>query len=452
MGDEQFERLTLGIENKDLDFVTKMGTHEIYAMNMNDETLFDNNKLNFLLNVINSIDIELFNKLKKSYDNGFNPITKTLNTGFYGYIDENEKNEDLKKYEEDKTNDKTVMPNAVWRADPNFIYDGFVVIKYKDEKGNIVEEKILIENKWYGNKREVIDGKPIVKPSMFNHKYTEQIKKIEDKINNTYDENTIDILQKKIYKIKNKNIPHIQEHLIDENNTLFRTFRLDKMKEIKELNDDIIDLGTLKKKNDLLFKLNKIDKKDYNLNNKDIDNDLEDKKKELSSLKSKINNDKELISEFRRNYKPKTIHMSASKMGVMINELNHSNKNIASENQIKFLQERAKEYNNIPQFDKNGRIINFINKKGEKINKYDMFNGSKVYMLVGQFDYFIGNNYSKDIKKGKINPKNPLITHRLVESAYKDDASSIGMYGEDYEIIKNNIKIKKAKKNKALKK
>jgi hypothetical protein len=90
-----------------------------------------------------------------------------------------------------------------------------------------------------------------------------------------------------------------------------------------------------------------------------------------------------------------------------------------------------------------------INKKTNQ-PKYERIKG-KYYMVVAFKDAIIGLNYSDQINKGKINPENPLLTNKLVKTAYANKVSDhIGLKLWEFKPIymKKTLKTKLTKRNK----
>ena len=88
-----------------------------------------------------------------------------------------------------------------------------------------------------------------------------------------------------------------------------------------------------------------------------------------------------------------------------------------------------------------------INKRTNQ-PKYERLKG-KYYMVVAFNDAIVGLNYSDQINKGKINPENPLLTNKLVKTAYANKVSDhIGLKLWEFKPIymKNSLKVKLSKK------
>ena len=75
-------------------------------------------------------------------------------------------------------------------------------------------------------------------------------------------------------------------------------------------------------------------------------------------------------------------------------------------------------------------------------------------MVVAVRDAVVGLNYSNEVSQGKINPENPLLTNKLVKTAYANKVSDhIGLKLWDFKPIfmKQKLKDRLESKNKKVK-
>ena len=136
--------------------------------------------------------------------------------------------------------------------------------------------------------------------------------------------------------------------------------------------------------------------------------------------------------------------MSWGKFGLVINdEFNWNEGARGSKQEYDKLRSNYASNRN-PKFNNNGIIESVSDKFGNTLPKDNIENkkfiGAKVLYNIKMQDCEVGMNYSNAIKDGKINPRNPLYTHKIGKSQYgkstkKTKYTSILLSNNDLKII-----------------
>lgn len=215
-----------------------------------------------------------------------------------------------------------------------------------------------------------------------------------------------------------------------------------------EYNDDLFldyiqveELENIDKNKGIIKEINTLKMNGYESDDEDIIN-----------LKKNIKEPKyeDIKYSFLQKITPKTIDVKYTKVGLKPHKIQYENKGINKKEVYDYISKRG-EAKKFIEFDKNGIIEKVVNKNDNELEKETkLFKGSKLLQAINYPDYFVGTNYSKLIKTGKIDKDNILNTNPLTRDYYTPTLGdlSIGFYPEDYEIIKTEKK--KNKKNKSL--
>lgn len=332
---------------------------EYFNGNEDFENLQDNYEM--LMSLIKTIDEELFDKFIISYNKGFEPkIIENLNT-------------------------KELFDNP--GEGKNAYIDGLVKIQYMNSKGNIEDEWIGIEYKFYGGDKS---NKYIDNPEYTYH----------------------DI-------IKNN----------EEDFEIYNKFTIDNLLTI----DDKID--TLKDN----YETGLIDKYKYK-------QELEILKNNRNDILSSMNSKDDYLNGFLNICELSTINVKASKFSIKEDKLTIKPNSRGRYKEYEYLKKVYKNFKERPVINQNGLIEKIVDRKGNEISAYKNkgFKNAKNYTIVGLQDFVVGMNMSNAVKDGILNNDDPLMSFKLNKSAYDNYLGDhIGLYSWLFKPFKNQSNKKK---------
>jgi len=195
------------------------------------------------------------------------------------------------------------------------------------------------------------------------------------------------------------------------------------IEEYVKINDNGIEKFTLDVMKNIQTSINELFEKSMYENEGSVEYNKIMKK--IDKLSKYNPNKEEILKEYDKQFKMKTINIKHTKTGLKPN-LQYDPQGLSSEDYYKYLKNAKEnkgkkkmiEFKKIIHFDNDGKIDKIT--EGDKEHKYTKdLKGAKVLYFVGcKNNINIGMNYSDIIKSGKVNKDNILATNRLVSDYY----------------------------------
>lgn len=374
---------------------------------------FKMNEKQNILSMIETIDEDLYKKLKKA-DKGSVGIN-IINTAESG----------LKK-------------------DAYDIFDAHGLITYK-EKGIQKQQALIIEYKYYTKYANL--------GNITKRSEVEKLRKERNKEINLFKKPDIveDMIRVQTYNYV---------EMLRGNRNTFRDYRLDKTKELNRDEKILIDLNEEIKELDeeILLKGLQEDKDKKKI----VKSEIKKRKLIIKAQMDFLNNKNEVLEDFKKKSILSTVNIKLTKFGTSEMIANMDKKDMGTPVEINYITNKAKNWRSYLDFyeighPNEGMIRNVLRKptisnpyikEDVKYNFLKTYEKSKYYVIVAEEDVVIGSNITKLISDKKFNPSNPTRTHKTAPSAYtKGESDHIGLNSWDFKPILNpNRKSKDLKK------